>query len=333
MVHHSIPMWAGFMTLVVVLLTLDLGVFNKKVHAPTMREAVLQSLFYIVVSCLFGGFVYWQFGRQPALEFFTAYIIEESMSVDNLFMFIVIFAYFKVPATYHHRVLFWGVLGAIVMRFGFILAGAALVSMFHPVLYIFAVLLLYAAWKIMFAGDNDDKYEENRLVKYVAAHFPVTEQFDGHNFMTKVEEGGKLATKLTPLFLALVAVETTDLLFAADSIPACFAVSKDPFVLVTSNVCAVLGLRALYFVVEAVLSRLPYLKKALGVVLAFVGVKMLVEGSHIHIPFTNIDIPWFDINIPIATSLGVIVGVLGLSVIASFIWPKKDATKDSEKKP
>ncbi|MBI4532469.1 MAG: TerC family protein [Candidatus Melainabacteria bacterium] len=331
--NHSMPFWAGFAALVMVLLTLDLGVFNKKVHAPSMKEAVLQSLFYIVVSCLFGGFVYWQLGYQSALEFFTAYIIEESMSVDNLFMFVVIFAYFKVPAAYHHRVLFWGVMGAIVMRLGFILAGAALVSMFHPVLYIFALFLLYLAWKIMFADESDSKYEENRLVKFVTKHLPVTQHFDGHNFMTKVEEGGKLVTKLTPLFLALVAVETTDLVFAADSIPACFAVSKDPFILVTSNVCAVLGLRALYFVVEALLAKLPYLKKALAVILAFVGVKMLIEGEHIHIPGTHIDIPWFNITIPIATSLAVIAGVLGLSVIASFIWPRKEAGKDALRKP
>jgi tellurite resistance protein TerC len=332
MIHHSPLVWGAFFAFVAAVLAFDLGVLNKKDKVPTMGQAALYSLFYIALSCGVGVFAWYTLGAPSGMQFFTGYLIEKSMSVDNLMMFIAIFAYFKVPEQYHHRVLFWGVVGAIAMRFAIITAGVGLVALFHPVLLIFAAMLLYAAYKIFFMDDDDDEYEENAVVKWFAKHTRMVDHFDGHNFTTKVAKAGKMVLYATPLALVLVAIETTDLLFATDSIPAIFAVSKDPFVLFASNICAILGLRALYFVVEHVLDKLCYLKKALGIVLAFVGFKMVLES--LHSIFTSLHwapgITWTSLTISTGVSLLVIGGIIGLAAVASLAFPKKEEEKKDE---
>lgn len=328
---HTLAMWGGIFVFITVLLLIDLGVFNKKDHVPSLKEATIYSLFYIGASCLFGLFVYWYMGDTAGLQFFTGFLIEKSMSVDNLMMFIVIFTYFKVPAQYHHRVLFWGVVGAIALRLVLIYLGAKLVAAFHPLLLVFAALLLFASYKIFFMDDDDgDEYQENAVVKWFAKHTPMTDKFDGHNFTTRVLEGGRSVLKFTPLALVLVAVETTDLMFATDSIPAIFSVSSDPFILFSSNVCAILGLRALFFVVEHVLNKLCYLKKALGLVLAFVGFKMVLEGLNsifelLHWPVAAY---WTSFHVSTGASLWVIAGILTAAVVISLLFPKTKAAED-----
>ncbi|HEY9777837.1 MAG TPA: TerC/Alx family metal homeostasis membrane protein [Planktothrix sp.] len=330
---HSPLVWLAFLAFVGGVLAFDLGVLNKKDHVPTMKQAALYSLFYIALSCGVGVLTWFTMGSASGMQFFSGYLIEKSMSVDNLMMFIAIFAYFQVPKEYHHRVLFWGVLGAIVMRFVAITLGVVVVSAFHPFLLIFAALLLFAAYKIFFMDDEDEEYEENAIVKWVAAHFRMTDKLDGHKFTTKVNKNGKWLRYATPLLLVIVAIETTDLMFATDSIPAIFAVSKDLFILFASNICAILGLRALFFVVESVLDKLCYLKKALGVVLAFVGFKMVLESLHsifVYFHWTALS-SWTSLEISTGASLIVIGGIIGLASAASLLFPAKK--EEAEQSP
>lgn len=333
--------WSGFSVFVIAIMAFDLGVMNKKDHVPTLKEAAWYSVFYVVLSLGFGGIVWWLMGHEMGMQFISGYLIEKSMSVDNLMMFIVIFKFFSVPGAYHHRVLFWGVVGAIAMRFVAILVGAAAISMFHPFLLLFAALLFFAAYKIFFLED-DDEYKPNSLVEWFSERAPMTKTFDGHNFTTRVMEGGKLVFKFTPLALVLVAIESTDLLFAADSIPAIFAVSKNPFILFSSNICAILGLRALYFVVERVLEKLVYLKKSLGIVLAFVGFKMVLESFHSifewlqwHNASKWTDVPSFVGGQTNETllSLAVIVGILVIATIASLLKTRGLKADDKNEEP
>jgi tellurite resistance protein TerC len=288
------------------MLALDLGVFQRKAHFPYMKEALAWSIVWVVISLLFNLYIWYDFGTQKALEFFTGYIVEKALSVDNIFVFIVIFSYFSVPADYQHKVLFWGVLSAIIMRAIFIVAGAALIAQFHWILYIFGVFLIYTAVKLARQKETEVHPERNPLVRFARKFFPVTSEYHGSKFFVRID-GKRYAT---PLFIVLVMIESTDVAFATDSIPAIFAITQDIFIIYTSNIFAILGLRALYFVLANFMKKFRYLKLGLSIILGFIGAKMLIE-------------PFFDL--PIEISLIVILAVLTLSVIASLRNPGSNA--------
>ena len=296
--------WISFLAVVFILLSLDLGVFHRKAHEVKPREAMIWSLVWVVLSCTFGSWVYFHLGSQKGLEFFTGYLIEYSLSVDNVFVFILIFSYFAVPKHLHHRALFWGILGALVMRAAFILIGAALLHAFHWVIYIFGAFLIYTGFKILRQGDTEVEPERNPVVRLFQRMFPMVASYSSGSFFTRT--GGRWFA--TPLAVVLVTIETTDVVFALDSIPAVFGITTDPFIVYTSNVCAILGLRSLYFLLAAVVIRFVYLGTGLGLVLMFVGTKMV---------FSDI------FHIPIAIALGVVAAVLAVSISASLIWPPR----------
>jgi tellurite resistance protein TerC len=304
---HSIgtpAFWISFIAVVLVLLSIDLGIFQRKAHEVRFKEAAGWSLAWIVLSLSFGFWIYHNFGRQPGLEFFAGYLIEYALSVDNIFVFILVFSYFAVPARFHHRVLFWGILSALVMRAAFIVAGAALISAFHWVLYIFGAFLVFTGGKLLFQGDTEVKPEHNPVVRLFRKIMPMTTGFESGKFFLR--EKGKLLA--TPLALVLVTVEVTDLVFATDSIPAIFGVTQDPFIVYTSNVCAILGLRSLYFLLSAAIRRFTYLGTGLGLVLMFIGIKMLISGIF------PISIGW---------SLTTVAAILSGSIVISLIFPPK----------
>lgn len=286
------------------MLALDLGVFHRKPRKISVREAVGWSVFWIALGLGFNAFVYFELGHEKGLQFLAGYLLEKSLSVDNLFVFLLIFNYFSVPAQFQHRVLFWGILGALVMRAIFILLGVGIVTRFHWVLYIFGLILVYSGVKMMFAKDEDINPEENSVVKFVQRHMRVTPTYEETKMFTRVD--GKLYA--TRLFIVLVAIETTDVLFAVDSIPAVFGVTRDPFIIFSSNVMAILGLRALYFALAGLMDLFAYLKHGLSIVLIFIGVKMLIEKLY------DIPVPW---------ALGTIGVVLVISVVASIMFPPK----------
>ena len=299
---HSPLLWGGFLVGVMVVLALDLKV-SARSEASTFREAVWWSVFWIFLSVGFGFFVWFHYGGEQGLEFFAGYLLEKSLSVDNLFVFVLLFRSFAIPPRYQHRVLFWGVLGAILLRGTLILAGVALVRRFHWVLAVFGAILVYTAWKILFHKDEEDaEPADNAVVRWVAKTLPMTSTIEGPHFFVR-DSGSLLAT---PLLLALVAAETTDLVFALDSIPAVFAVTDDPFLVFSSNICAVLGLRALYFVVRGALTRLRYLKPGLAAILVFVGLKMLL-------------FKW--VVLPTGTSLLIIGAILSVALVVSWMRP------------
>ncbi len=297
--------WIAFTIFVLAMLALDLGVFHRTTHAVSIKEAAIWSVVWISLSLLFNVIIYYWLGSQLALEYLTGYVIEKSLSVDNIFVFVLIFAYFKVPAAYQHRVLFWGVLGALVMRAILILVGGALLERYHWIIYIFGAFLVFTGIKMALQKELEIHPDDNPLVKLMRRIFPVTPDYQGQSFF--VRNGGKLFA--TPLFIVLVLVESTDLIFAVDSIPAIFAVTQDTFIVYTSNVFAILGLRSLYFVVSGVIDKFYYLKLGLSVVLTFVGVKMLLVAA--------------GIKIPVYISLLVILGVLVVAVIASLLRAKR----------
>ena len=296
--------WSAFLLIVLVLLLIDLGVFHRKAHAVSFREALLWSVVWVTLSLSFGVWIYFKFGRQNGLEFLAGYLIEYALSVDNIFVFILIFSYFAVPATLHHRVLFWGILGALLMRVTFVLAGAALISAFHWVIYIFGAFLVFTGAKILRKGDAKVEPEHNPVVRVFRRLVPTASGYGSGSFFLRQE--GKLVA--TPLALVLITVETTDVVFAVDSIPAIFGVTRDPFIVYTSNVCAILGLRSMYFLLAAVINRFAYLGTGLGIVLIFIGVKMLLSGFY---------------QVPIGWSLAVVAAVLAGSVGISLIWPPR----------
>lgn len=301
---HPISQWAGFFLLIFALLALDLGVFNRKAHAPTTREALLLSAFWIGVALTFNGILYFLWGTQPALEFLTGYVIEKSLSVDNLFVFIMIFSYFGVAVKFQHRILYWGILGALTLRGIFIGLGSVLIAQFTWILYVFGVLLIYSAYKMWRHDDGDFDPSKNPALRLAKRFLPIKEDYQGGLF-TIIEKGKRF---FTPLFIVLLIVETSDVMFAVDSIPAIFAVTKDPFIVFTSNVFAILGLRALYFALASLMGQFAYLKQGVCFILFFVGCKMLLEKV---------------MHIPIALSLAIIIGTLVLSVVASrLIKPK-----------
>jgi len=300
----SIYFWVGFNLFVLLMLLLDLGVLHRKSRVMGVKEATAWSLFWIALAAGFAALVYFLRGSRPTLEFITGYVLEQSMSVDNLFVFLVLFQYFRVPKEYQYKVLFWGIIGALVMRLAFILIGVSIIQKFHFVIYLFGALLIYTGYRLLSEEEREVHPEKNPVLKLFRKRFPVTEQYEGEKFF--VERSGRRFA--TPLFLVLLVVETTDVIFAVDSIPAILAVTRDPFIVYTSNVFAILGLRSWYFALAGFMELFHYLNYGLAVILMFVGVKML--GSH-----------YFEL--PITITLGIIVGILALSVAASIIWPKK----------
>jgi tellurite resistance protein TerC len=308
--------WAGFAVFILSMLALDLGVLNRKAHVITYREAATWSVVWVTLALIFAGLVFWREGRLTGVEFLTGYIIELSLSVDNLFVFLLIFGYFKVPAKYQHRVLFWGVMGALVMRMTMIALGAALIERFHWIIYIFGVFLIYTGIKMMRQGETEVHPEDNPVVKFVSRLVPMTRNYDGDKFFTEVN-GRRVGTLM---LLVLVTVEVTDLVFAVDSIPAIFGITTNTFIVYTSNVFAILGLRSLYFLLAGVVEKFHYLKIGLSIVLAFVGVKMLAEG------FVKEQFGLGKETI-IFVSLGVVFVVLAGSVVASLLWPKEAETR------
>ncbi len=293
-------LWGGFTLVVLGLLTLDLYVFHRKAHEVRIKEAATWSVVWVALALLFNAGVFIWFGRQKGLEFLTGYLIEKALSVDNIFVFLVIFSYFAVPAKLQHRVLFWGVLGALLSRALFIVLGATLLQRFHWVIYIFGGLLLFTGAKLLFQREGELHPERNPLFRLFHRLVRTVPDFRGSRFV--VIEQGKLYA--TPLLLVLVAIEATDIVFAIDSVPAIFAITTDPFIVYTSNIFAILGLRALYFVIAGAMGRFHYLNVGLALVLAFVGAKMLLTDLY---------------KVPIVVSLGVIVTLIIGSMVISLV--------------
>jgi len=293
--------WIGFIVFVLAMLALDLGVFNRKVHVVSVREAAGWTALWVSLALLFNVGIYFWAGAQPALEFLTGYLIEYSLSVDNIFVFLLIFSAFAVPAKYQHRVLFWGILGALVMRGVMIGLGTVLLDSFSWIIYVFGAFLLFAGVRMAFGGGDDVvDIQSNPVLRFVRRFVPVTDRYHGSKFF--ITQAGKRFA--TPLFLVLIVVEATDLVFAVDSIPAIFAVTREPFIVFTSNIFAILGLRSLYFLLAGVITRFVYLEYGLAAILVFVGGKMILSGFW-H-PQT-----WL--------SLLVIVGILAVAIIASLL--------------
>jgi tellurite resistance protein TerC len=307
-------LWIGFNIFVLLMLALDLGVFHRKAHVVSIQEASIWSVVWIALAMLFnlGIYLFWDrlapnstySNSQAALSFLTGYLIEKSLSVDNIFVFVLIFTFFAVPAAYQHRVLFWGIIGALLMRGALIAVGAALLKEFHWIIYVFGAFLIVTGIRMALHRNEELHPEQNPLVKLLRKVMPVTDNYEGDHFF--IRRAGKLMA--TPLFLVLVLVESTDLIFAVDSIPAIFAVTQDPFIVYTSNVFAILGLRSLYFLLAGVVDKFYYLKLGLSIVLVFVGLKMGMVDFY---------------KIPVGLSLGVIGTILAISVIASLIRARR----------
>ncbi len=292
--------WIGFNAFVLIMLALDLGVFHKKTHEVKVKEALIWTAVWIALAMVFNAGIFHFFGKEKGVEFLTGYVIEKSLSVDNIFVFIMVFSYFQIPTKYQHKVLFWGVLGALVMRAIFIFAGVALISKFHWIIYIFGGFLVFTGFKMLLQEDKPIEPEKNPLIKLVRKILPVSNELHGDKFIIK--QGAK--TIATPLLLVLVLIEFTDLIFAVDSIPAILAISKDPFIVYTSNVFAIMGLRSLYFALSGITQYFVYLKYGLAAILIFVGTKMSIVDFY---------------KVPVLLSLLIIVTILAISVIASLM--------------
>jgi tellurite resistance protein TerC len=302
-------LYVGFNLFVVAMLALDLGVFHREAHEVSLKEAAGWSILWIALALMFNYGLYVFQGRQAGLEFLTGYLIEKALSVDNIFVFVLIFSYFNVPPRYQHRVLFWGILGALLMRGAMIAAGAYLIHQFHWIIYIFGAFLVFTGVRMATQQEHAIEPEANPVIRLIRRVSPVTNVYHGQKFFIResVTSGGPVQRVATPLFVVLVLVETTDLIFAVDSIPAIFAVTQDAFLVYTSNVFAILGLRALYFLLAGVITKFHFLKLGLSFVLVFVGAKMLLTDVY---------------KIPIGLSLLVIATTLGSSIAASLLFPK-----------
>ena len=296
--------WACFIGFVLVMLALDLGVFHRKSHEIKIKEALIWSAVWISLALVFNYGIYVFMGKEKAIEFLTGYVIEKSLSIDNLFVFIMLFTYFNVNTKYQHKVLFWGILGALVMRAIFIFAGVALINKFHWIIYVFGVLLVFTGVKMLFHKDEKIDPDKNPLVRLFKRFFPVTDQEHGGKFFVKM----KGRTFATPLFIVLLIVEFTDLIFAVDSIPAILAITNDTFIIFTSNVFAILGLRALYFALAGITKYFYYIKYGLSAILVFVGIKMTIVDFY---------------KVPILYSLFTIASILIVSILVSLVFPKK----------
>jgi len=303
--------WIGFNLFVLAMLAIDLGVFHRKAHSVSLKEASIWSIVWITLALLFNVGLYVLRGPEPALQFFTGWLIEKSLSVDNIFVFVLLFTYFRVPAAYQHRVLFWGILGALVMRGILIAVGAVLLEEFHWILYLFGAFLLFTGIRMGLQKETEVHPEKNPLLKLVRRVMPVTEDYEQDRFVVR-RAGQRM---VTPLLLVLLIIESTDLVFAVDSIPAVFAVTRDPFIVYTSNVFAILGLRSLYFVFATVIDKFYYLKLGLSVILSYVGVKMLLADIY---------------PIPSFLSLAIIALVLLIAIVASVLRARRMAKKPVE---
>jgi tellurite resistance protein TerC len=304
-------LWGGFLALVFVLMAIDIAAFRRNPHEMSIREASAWTAGWIGAALLFGAGLLWRFGRRPAVEYLTGYVIEYALSVDNLFVFIIIFRTFGVPPMFQRRVLLWGILGAMIMRAAFILVGAALISRFHWLLYVFGAFLIYTGGRILAGHDVETHPENNPVLKIFGKVIPIVRHFGNGDFVVK-HRGRWYATALLPVLLV---VEATDVVFAVDSIPAIFAVTRDPFIVFTSNIFAILGLRALYFVLKSMMDAFRFLKVGLGLVLVFIGGKMCLER-------------WIEVQAEV--SLAVVVTLLGSSVAASLLWPGAPEAKEGE---
>lgn len=307
---RNILFWVVFNVFVLAMLALDLGVFHRKAHKVGFKEALAWTCVWIILALLFGlGINFW-FGAGPALEFLTGYLIEESLSVDNIFVILMVLTYFHVPDRYQHKVLFWGILGALVMRGVFIVAGVALIQRYHWVMFVFGGFLVLSGIKMALPKKEEMTLDNNFVLHLMRRFIPFTNTYEGPRFFVRSARG----FLATPLFAALLMVETTDLIFAMDSIPAILAISSDPFIVYTSNAFAILGLRSLYFAVAGLVEIFHHLKFGLSAILVFVGTKMLLANTY---------------KIPTAVALVVVVGILGLSIAASLVWPPDDRTANA----
>jgi len=298
--------WVAFNAFVIVMLSLDLGVFHRKAHTVSIKEALLWSAVWITLALAFNTWVYFEMGWLKATEFFTGYVVEKSLSVDNLFIIAVLFTFFGVPAIYQHKILFWGIFGALVMRALMIAAGAALLTNFAWITYVFAGILFFTGIKMLVGTDEAIDFEKNITIRLLRKVMPLTKDFHGDKFFVK--QGAKWAA--TPMFAVLICVEFTDLIFAVDSIPAIFAITQDTFIVYTSNVFAILGLRSLYFALSGILPYFHFLKYGLGVILCFVGAKMALAHT-----------AW---KLDSLVSLGVITGILAITILASIIHRRRE---------
>jgi len=305
-------LWAGFVVFVLLMLALDLGVFHRKTHEVKFKEALTWSGVWISLALVFNLGIWWKFGATPGMQFLTGYLIEKSLSIDNIFVFVVIFSALKIPALYQHRVLFWGILSALVLRAVMIFVGVAMLQRFHWLIYVFGAFLIFTGAKLFLQRNKEEHPEDGAVMKLARRIIPSTNRFDKDHFFT-VENGRKLAT---PLFMSLVLVELTDVLFALDSIPAIFAVTTDPFLVFTSNIFAILGLRSLFFVLAGMVEKFSYLKVGLSAVLVFVGAKMAL-----------IDV----VKVPPALSLGIISLLLGGSIVASLMKARAQERAQADK--
>jgi len=303
-------LWSAFLVGILLLIALDLKVFHHTDHVEGFAPAVGWSIFWITLSLLFNAWLWHEFGRQAGLEFLAGYLIEKALSVDNIFVFLVVFRYFAVPAAYQHRVLYWGVLGAIVLRGAFILVGVTLLSRFHFFIYVFGALLIVTGIRLLTHKDVEVHPERNPVVRFVRRLLPVTKRYHGHHLFVRLRRH-RVAT---PLLLVLLVIETTDIVFALDSIPAVLAITHDPFIVFSSNILAVLGLRALYFVLAGMMYRFRYLGYGLGLVLSFVGVKMTISDLY---------------PIPIGVSLSVVAALIAGSILISWLAPGPTGTSDA----
>jgi tellurite resistance protein TerC len=311
-------LWIAFNACVLAMLAVDLFVFHKEAHEVRVKEAATWSVIWIALALLFGAGVYRFMGREAGLAYLTGYLIEKALSVDNIFVFVLIFSFFRVPARYQHRVLFWGILGALLMRGAMIAAGAYLIQQFHWVIYVFGAFLVFTGVRMAMHSEHDLDPESgivNRLVRHI---IPVAKEYHGQQFFVRERAAHGMRLVATPLFVVLVLVETTDLIFAVDSIPAIFAITQEPFIVYSSNVFAILGLRALYFLLADVIHRFHYLKIGLSVVLIFVGLKMLAADVY---------------KVPVGVSLSVIALVLAVATLASWLWPRTPAGREDHPRP
>ncbi len=313
--EHTAIIWIGFNLFVLFMLALDLGVFHRTAHEVKMKEALSWSAVWISLALVFNTLIYYYWdwmspgseytNKDAALAFLTGYVIEKSLSVDNVFVFLMVFTYFQVPSLYQHKILFWGILGALVLRAIFIFAGVALITKFHWMIYIFGAILIFTGIRMVMQKDKKLNPEKNPVIKAFRKWFPVTNEHHGDHFFAKID-GRKVAT---PMFVVLLFIETTDVIFAVDSIPAILAITNDPFIVYTSNVFAILGLRALYFALAGIMSLFHYLHYGLSVILVFVGGKMALTDLY---------------KIPVEHSLMVVLGILVISVVASKLFPPKE---------
>ncbi len=313
--------WAGFLLLIGGLMAFDLSFLNRRDHEAGLGESLRLALLYFAIACGFGAWLWSEMGSEAGMDFFTAYLVEQSLSLDNIFVMSLIFGYFGIPAMYQHRVLFWGIIGVVVFRAIMIGAGLALVHNFDWILLVFAAFLIFTGFKLMFSKDEHPAVEENRIIKFLKKRMPVTTTIDGHRFFVKEKHlvHGHVALHATPLFLALVSIECADIIFAFDSVPAVFAITTNTFVAYTSNIFAIIGLRAMYFVLTAIIHRFSYMNYALSLILVIIGAKAFYAHFFGHVP------SWLSLSL----TLGILVG----GFLLSFLKTKSDERKEANSDP